>query len=182
MTVEVHMRPWVAVAVTAVAIAALASPSLAQSLAEVAARTKKKDEGKAKPAKVYTETDLRKPSSSGSMSAMEGPADTEASPAAAPTAGTGTAPAGEKPKTEDELNAEKQEEWRQRLQHAQSEVARITTEVDRAQTSLNDLTGPLYGGNRAGLINRLEEGQRQLALAKQQVADLEEEGRRARYR
>jgi hypothetical protein len=181
MTVEVHMRPWVAVAVTAVAIAALASPSLAQSLAEVAARTKKKDEGKAKPAKVYTETDLRKPSSSGSMSAMEGPADTEASPA--PAAGApGAAPAGEKPKTEDELNAEKQEEWRQRLQHAQSEVARITTEVDRAQTSLNDLTGPLYGGNRAGLINRLEEGQRQLALAKQQVADLEEEGRRARYR
>jgi hypothetical protein len=181
MTVEVHMRPWVAVAVTAVAIAALASPSLAQSLAEVAARTKKKDEGKAKPAKVYTETDLRKPSSSGSMSAMEGPADTEASPA--PAAGApGAAPAGEKPKTEDELNAEKQEEWRQRLQHAQSEVARITTEVDRVQTSLNDLTGPLYGGNRSGLITRLEEGQRQLALAKQQVADLEEEGRRARYR
>ena len=175
------MRPWVAVAVAVAASAAIASPVLAQSLAEVAARTKKKDAGKAKPAKVYTETDLRKPATSGAMSQMEGPGSAEPSPA--PAAGTtGAAPAGEVPKTEEEQLAEKQTEWRGRLQHAQSEVTRISAEVERTQLALNDLSGPLYGGNRAGLIARLELGQQQLALAQQQVADLEEEGRRARYR
>jgi hypothetical protein len=177
------MRPWVAVAVTAAAVAALAAPSIAQSLAEVAARTKKKDEGKPKPAKVYTETDLRnRPAGSGSMSAMEGPVPaTVASPA--PGAATGTVPpAGEKVKTEDEIRAEKQAEWRERLQHAESEVVRIGEEVNRAQTALNDISGPLYGGTRAGLITRVEEGKRQLALAQQSVLDIQEEGRRARYR
>lgn len=179
------MRPWVAVAVTAAAVAALATPSIAQSLAEVAARTKKKEEGKPKPAKVYTESDLRsRPAGSGAMSAMEGPVpETATTATASPAPGTGAVPpAGEKAKTEDEIRAEKQAEWRERLQHAESEVARITDEVNRAQTALNDISGPLYGGTRAGLITRVEEGKRQLALAQQQVADLQEEGRRARYR
>lgn len=177
------MRPWVAVAVTAAAVAALASPSIAQSLAEVAARTKKKDEGKPKPAKVYTESDLRsRPAASGSMSAMEGPIPaTVASPAPGAAAGT-VPPAGEKVKTEDEIRAEKQAEWRERLQQAEAEVARLTDVLNRAQTALNDLTGPLYGGTRAGLIANVEEGKRQLALAQQMVVDIQEEGRRARYR
>ena len=175
------MRPWVAVAAAAAAVAVLAPPAPAQSLGEIAARTKKKEEGKAKPAKVYTETDLRsRPATSGSMSAMEGAASAEASPP--PAVAPGTAPAGEKAKTDDELRAEKQQDWRERLQHAESEVARISEEVNRAQTALNDISGPLYGGMRTGLINRVEEGKRQLALAQQMVLDLQEEGRRARYR
>ena len=55
-------------------------------------------------------------------------------------------------------------------------------EVNRAQTALNDISGPLYGGTRAGLITRVEEGKRQLVIAQQNVVDLQEEGRRARYR
>ena len=173
------MRPWVAVAVTAAAAVALASPSIAQSLAEVAARTKKKEEGKPKPAKVYTETDLRsRPAGSGAMSAMEGPVPAGT---ASPAPGA-VSPAGEKPKSEEEIFAEKQTEWRARLQHVESEVVRITEEINRAQTALNDISGPLYGGTRAGLITRVEEGKRQLALAQQSVVDIEEEGRRARYR
>jgi hypothetical protein len=176
------MRPWVAVAVAAAAAITLAAPSIAQSLAEVAARTKKKEEGKPKPAKVYTETDLRsRPAGSGAMSAMEGPVPATAASPAAGAAGT-VPPAGEKPKTDDEIHAEKQAEWRTRLQHAESEVARISEEINRAQTALNDIAGPLYGGTRAGLITRVEEGKRQLALAQQMVVDIQEEGRRARYR
>jgi hypothetical protein len=177
------MRPWVAVAAAAAAIAVLAPPSPAQSLAEVAARTKKKDAEKSgKPAKVYTEADLRgRPAASGSMSQMDGP---DATPAGSPAQGAAGAlpPAGEKPKTEEEERAEKMTEWRERLQHAESEVARISAEVDRAQTALNDLTSPLYGGARTGLINRVDEGKRQLALAQQLVQDIQEEGRRARFR
>ena len=175
------MRPWVAVAVAAAAIAVLAPPSPAQSLGEIAARTnKKKDEARSgKPAKVYTESDLRgRPGNSGNMSQMDGAASTsEASPA--PGAAR---PAGEKPKTEEEARAEAMTDWRERLQHAESEVARISGEVDRSQTALNDLSVPLYGGTRAGLIARVDEGKRQLALAQQLLADTQEEGRRARFR
>lgn len=174
------MRPWVAVAAAAAAVAVLAPPSPAQSLAEIAARTKKKESGK--PAKVYTETDLRgRAAGSGSMSQMEGPAATSAA-SPAPGAAGAVPPAGERPKTEEEERAEKQAEWRERLQHAQSEVTRISAEVDRAQTALNDISGPLYGGTRGGLITRVDEGKRQLALAQQSVLDIQEEGRRARYR
>jgi hypothetical protein len=173
------MRPWVVAAAVAAAAAVLAPPSPAQSLAEVAARTKKKESGK--PTKVFTEADLRgRPATSGSMSQLEGPA---ATPAASPAPGAaGAAPAGEKPKTEEEERAEKQAEWRERLQKAEADVARISEEVNRAQTALNDISGPLYGGTRAGLITRVDEGKRQLALAQQSVLDIQEEGRRARYR
>jgi hypothetical protein len=176
------MRPWVAVVAAAAAVAILAPVLRAQSLAEVAARTKKKDEGKPKPAKVYTEADLRgRPAASGAVSQMEGPSG-EPAPSPAPGAAAAVPPAGEKPKTEEEERAEKQAAWRERLQHAESEVTRISEEINRAQTALNDISGPLYGGTRAGLITRVEEGKRQLALAQQQVVDLQEEGRRARYR
>lgn len=175
------MRPWVAVAVAAIAVAALASPSPAQSLAEVAARTKKKEDKSAKPAKVYTESDLRgRPSASGAMSQMEGPVATVASPA--PGVAGAVPPAGEKVKTEEEERGEKQAEWRERMQKAEGDVTRISDEVSRAQTALNDISGALYGGTRAGLITRVEEGKRQLAIAQQTVVDLQEEGRRARYR
>lgn len=177
------MRPWVAVVAAAAAIAVLAPLSPAQSLGEIAARTNKKkkdDEAKSgKPAKVYTESDLRgRPSATGNVSQMDGSAATsEASPA--PGA---VRPAGEKPKTDEEARAEALTDWRERLQHAEAEVARITAEVDRSQTSLNDLSVPLYGGTRASLIARVEEGKRQLALAQQFLADIQEEGRRARFR
>jgi hypothetical protein len=172
------MRPWVAVVAAAAAVAVLAPPAPAQSLGEIAAQTnKKKDQAKTKPAKVYTETDLRG-SGSGNMSQMDGAAaTTEASPA--PGA---VKPGGEKPKTEEEARAEAMTEWRGRLAHAESEVARISAEVDRSQTALNDLSVPLYGGTRSALIARLDEGRRQLALAQQLVADTQEEGRRARFR
>ena len=77
------MRPWV-LAVAAAVVAAAAVPTLsAQSLAEVAARNKKKE---AKPAKVYTEDDLRgRTGSSGAMSQMDGPATV--APRSAPTGG-----------------------------------------------------------------------------------------------
>ena len=174
------MRPWLAL-VSALAALALAAPSPAQSLAEVAARTKKeKEEKTAKPAKVYTESDLRGRPGAGNVSQMDGPVAVMASPA--PGAVAGATPAGEKPKTEDEERAEKLADWRDRLQKADADVARLTDDVNRAQTALNDLTGPLYGGNRAGLQTRHDDSKRQLAQAQQAVMDLQEEGRRARYR
>lgn len=177
------MRPWFAAAIAVCAALVLAAPSPAQSLAEVAARTKKKEEkdkASKPPAKVYTESDLRGRPGAGSMSQMDGPVAT-ASPVPGGTAVTGAA-TGEKVKTEEELGAEKQAEWRDRMQKAEADVARLSEDVNRAQTALNDISGPLYGGTRSGLITRLEDSKRMLAQAQQTVADLQEEGRRARYR
>jgi cell pole-organizing protein PopZ len=181
------MRPWFAAAIAAAFAFAAVAPSSAQSLAEVAARTKKKqeeDKAAKPPAKVYTESDLHGRPGSGSMSQMDGPVAVAASPSPAPGAAAAGAatPAGAKPKTEDEERAEQQTEWRDRLQKAEADVTRISEEIERAQTALNDISGPLYGGTRAGLITRVEEGKRQLATAQQTVVDIQEEGRRARYR
>jgi hypothetical protein len=182
MTGEVLMRLWVAAAAAGVIAAFVASTAGAQSLAEIAERNKKKEAAKGKPAapKVYTEDDLRAgKAGSGSMSSMDGPVAVAASPApgsAPPAPGAAAA------KSEDEVRAEAEAEWRQRLQQANEDVTRIAGEVDRAQSGLNDLSGPLYGGSRTALLNRLEEGQRNLAAARKKVEDLQEEGRRARYR
>lgn len=175
------MRPWVAAAVAVAAVLILVPVVPGQSLAEVAARNRKKEQEKGKPAKVYTEDDLRgRPASSGSMSQMEGSAVNAV--VASPSPAASPAPGAAKVKTEDEERAERETEWRGRLQRANEEVARLTAEIDRAQTALNDISGPLYGGTRASLITKVEEGQRQLATAKQMVVDIQEEGRRARFR
>lgn len=167
-------------AVAAALVVAVAAPSApAQSLAEVAARTKDKD----KKGKVFTEADLRRPSSNSSATLSQpGQAAPVEQPKAEGEKKEGGAAPAEKEKTEDELRAEKETEWRERLQKAQAEVARLTAEIQRIQTALNDISGPLYGGNRAGLITRLGEAQKLLATAQQSVTDLEEEGRRSRFR
>ena len=173
------MRPWV----LSVAVAALLVPSAsAQSLAEIAARNKKKEAEKGKTAKVYTEDDLRgRGAGTGAMSQMDGPATVAPGAVASPAPGAARPGAAAAP-TEEEQRAAREAEWRKLLAAANEEVTRLQGEVDRAQTALNDISGPLYGGTRAGLITRLEEGQRQLAAAKKQVEDIQEEGRRARFR
>jgi hypothetical protein len=183
MAGEVLMRAWLAAAVAIVAVLILVPVVPGQSLAEVAARNRKKEQEKGKPAKVYTEDDLRgRAASSGSMSQMDGPVNAVVASPSPGAPGASPAPGAPKAKTEDEERAERETEWRGRLQHANSEVARLSAEIDRAQTALNDISGPLYGGTRASLIAKVEEGQRQLAAAKQSVLDIQEEGRRARFR
>jgi hypothetical protein len=178
------MRGILAVGVVA-ALAWAAAPVGAdapKSLGEVAA----KDKDKKKPAKVYTEDDLRNPKGTGTVSkpAAEG--------TTAPAAGTdakkdgdkpaaGDKVAGEKPKTEDELHAAAEKEWRDKLTQAQADVTTWTGEVNRLQSALNDTSGPLYGPGRAAKADALENAKRQLATATQSVADLQEQGRRNRY-
>ena len=179
------MRAVLAVAVVS-ALAWVASPAGAdapRSLGEVAAQTKKK-----KPVKVITEDDLRAPRHGGSYSqpAAEGgtsPTATTASPvpAGSPAPGAAAAPA-EKPKTEDELRADREKEWRDKMTAAQADVATWTGEVTRLQASLSDNTVPMYGAGRAARSDALENAKRQLAAANQAVENLQEEGRRNRFR
>jgi hypothetical protein len=170
-------RSFLTVSVVALA-AAVAWP---QSLAEIAAREKARQEKERKkaggPAKVITEDDLR---GRGAGTYSQPGTGTAASPAASPS--PGASPGAEKPKTDDELRAEAEKAWREKLQHFQSEVTRLEGVVASLQTDLGDITGPLYGGSRTALLNRMDQAQKSLAAAKQQVADIEEEGRRNRYR
>jgi len=94
----------------------------------------------------------------------------------------GASPGAAKPKTEEELRAEQEKAWRERLQQAQEDVTRLQAGIDSMQRDLGDPTMGVYGAGRAKSISRLEEAQKQLAAAKQKVEDLQEEGRRSRYR
>jgi hypothetical protein len=171
------------------ALALLAGTAGAQSLGEVAARTKEKEK---KGAKVYTETDLRGRPGAGTVSQPEGPGAVASVDAPKPEGtaaegekkpeGAAAAPAGEKPKTEEELKAEAQAEWRGRKTKADEDVARLSADVAKLQNLLGDLTGPMYGGGRTALLNRMEETKKQLATAQQTQADVDEEGRRKGYR
>jgi DNA repair exonuclease SbcCD ATPase subunit len=182
----VMQRVSTAAALLAAALWTLPQVVSAQSLGEAAERAKRERERRGGKPKVITDQDLR---SAGSrvqelpVSSSENEA-TEAAPAAegTTTEGTTAAAPAKAEKTEDELRAEAETKWRERLQQARAEVSRLNAEAAQLQTSLNDLTTTLYGSNRANTMTRLDEVKKQLATAQQSVTDLEEEGRRSRFR
>jgi len=153
----------------------------AQSLAEIAAKQKEKRKGK--PTKVFTEEDLKKGPSRGFTS---GESSEPAPEGAAPAPGAATAPegSGTQPpqKSEDELRAERQAAWRDKIQKARDNVTQLSSEVSRLEAALNDLTVPVYGATRTTRVEAHQKAKQQLAAAQLAVADLEEEGRRNGYR
>lgn len=166
------------------AVAWAAVPAVADappSLGEVAAKEKEKKKGK-----VYTEDDLRNPKRGGSYSqpAAVGEATAPATGDKKPdaTASPAATSASPKPKTEDELRAEGETAWREKLTQAQADVATWTAESSRLQAALSDTSLPPYGPARASRADALANAQRQLAAATSAVETLTEEGRRNRYR
>jgi hypothetical protein len=166
---------------TVSAVALAAAIAWPQSLAEVAAREKERQDKLKKKtggaAHVITEDDLR---GRGAGTYSQPGAGTAATPSSSPS--PGASPGAEKAKTEDEIRAEQEKAWRDRLEHFQAEVTRLTGVVDSLQRDLGDMTGPLYGGSRTSLLNNLDKAQKSLAEARLQVEAIQEEGRRNRYR
>jgi DNA repair exonuclease SbcCD ATPase subunit len=178
----VMQRVSTAAALLAAALLMLPQVVSAQSLGEAAERAKRERERRGGKPKVITEQDLRSASSRVQempVSSSETEGSTEAAPAAEGT--TAAAPAKAE-KTEDELRAEAETKWRERLQQARAEVSRLNAEAAQLQTSLNDLSTNVYGSNRAAMMTRLDEVKKQISTAQQSVSDLEEEGRRSRFR
>jgi hypothetical protein len=164
-------------AAVAAALLLSSAPSSAQSLAELAAREKER-RAKAKAGKTYTESDLGR----GSSAAV--PVSDTTPEATVPTSGaeaTKTEPA-KKEKTEDELRAEREAAWRERVGKANAEITRLQDRADALQRALNDLTQNLYGSTRQAQANELEQVQTQLTAARKGLEDLQEEGRRNGYR
>jgi len=151
-----------------------------QSLGEIAAREKERQEKVKKKtggaAHVITEDDLR---GRGAGTYSQPGAGSSATPTASPSPG---ASPGAPQKTDDEIRADQEKAWRDRLQQAQEEVTRLSGIVDGLQRDLGDATVGVYGTGRAKMLSRMDEAQKMLAAAKQKVEDLQEEGRRSRFR
>lgn len=168
-----HVSFTAALAATALFLIPCASP--AQSLGEVAARERAKK--KPKTTQVITNDDL------GRRVRTTAPVSfTEAAPAEEKEASPAPAAAGKPEPSEEEQRADAQKAWREKMQAAQAEVARLKNMVDQIQFQLNDLTVSLYGPNRVSLMNKLEEAKKALTAAQQTVSDLEDQGRRSAFR
>jgi hypothetical protein len=155
-----------------------------QSLAEAAAKEKERRKAAQAKAKVYTEGDLGKGGSSGTFSAPSGPDSTSAAPASdtSPKEGGAASPAGKKEKTPEELKAEQQKTWRDKLQKANDDITRISARIDTLQRAASDLSQNIYSASRTSQLNELEQAKKQLAETQQALTDLEDEGRRNGYR
>ena len=182
------MRLPVAAAFLALAVGLASAPVAAQSLGDVAAREKAKKEKAARegktrpPAKVITDEELRGRMGAGTLSQPAVEDNVAISTPASATPARPGQPAAAPEKTEDELRAERVAEWRQKLQIARADVATLRARRDQIQAALSDMSGPIYGPNRASMANQLEQTKTQLTTTEQTVASLEEEGRRNGYR
>jgi hypothetical protein len=154
--------------------------SRAQSLTEAAAKEKERRKGKT--GRTLTEDDLhragvsRQQEGASTDGAAVAPADAAAADAKTPKDG---AP---KAKPADEVRADQEKAWRDRLTKANDDVSKLSAQVDTMQHALNDTSQNLYGSGRATQVARLEDTKRQLAAAQQSILDLQEEGRRSSYR
>jgi hypothetical protein len=175
---DVMARVSTAAAFLAAAVLAFPLAVSAQSLGEAAEKAKRERKGKTK---VITETELRRGTLEPPVTSAE---TTEASDSKETPKDGAAAAAPAKPaeKTDDELRAEAEAKWRERVQKAEADVTRLRDEASQIQTALNDVSQNMYGANRASLLNRLESVNKDLAAAQQSVSDLQEEGRRSRYR
>jgi hypothetical protein len=181
-------------AAAAATLLLLASTASAQGLGDVATREKEKRKASpAKPAKVYTESDIGR-----SMTPVAPDLPATAEDAAAKPAGEGAAAAegGVAPeggaatpgaptdaeKAAEEARAKAEADWRKRLDQARKEEAVYKDVIDKLQLELNDTSGGFYNPGRAARIAFQEENKQKLAEVQGRIGALEEEGRRNNYR
>jgi len=154
-------------------IFAAATSSQAQSLPELAKLEKArraKLRAAAGPAKLYTEGDK-----SGMAADPNETAESASSPAAP---GASAAPgSGKKEKSAEELAAERQKEWSERVKKAQDEIKMVEDVIGRNERSLSSMYNITPA--RQDMVNAIEADKKRLAALKQSLVDLEEERRRA---
>jgi hypothetical protein len=167
----------IALSLVALLSAPAASQEQEQSVVELAAKEKERRKNTPKGT-TYTEEDLRR---AGRRAGNE-PAPAASKPQAQTAGAAAQAEAGETPdKTEEEIRAEEQDAWREKLQKANEEAEAFRERIDMLQTSLNDLTQNLYTSNRLTMMRRLEQAKQDLVEAEQTIQELEAEGVQKRY-
>jgi hypothetical protein len=173
-------------AAVSVAVLLLASAASAQGLGDAATREKEKRKAApAKPAKVYTDTDIGR--SMAPVSATELPvAPPEGGAAAAKPEGAqgaaGEAAPSDAEKAAEDARLKAEADWRKRLDQARKEEAVYRDIIDKLQLELNDTSGGFYNPGRASKIAFQDENKQKLAEVQGRIAALEDEGRRSGYR
>lgn len=153
---------------------ATVSVTQAQSLTELAKQEKQrraKLRTSGAPAKVYTESN-----SSTQPPAEAAPADA-ATTAADPLAAAVPAPGAPKEKTREELAADRQKEWADKVKAAQDEITALEAAITKNERNLASLINITPA--RQDLANAIEADKKRLAELKQSLVNLEEERRRA---
>ena len=143
----------------------------AQSLTELAKQEKQrraKLRTSGAPARVYTENNRTAQSE---PAAADAPATTGTDPLVA------AAPGAPKEKTREELDAERQKEWADRLKKAQDEIASLEATIARNERNLASLINITPA--RQDLANAVEADKKRLADLRQSLVSLEDERRRA---
>ena len=157
--------------VSAVALASV-GVAQAQSLPELA-KLEKQRRAKLRaadgPAKVYTEGDR-----TGTATASAAPAEGDA--VAVPVPPT-TSPSGQKEKTPEELAAERQKAWADKVKAAQDQIVELEGVISKNERNLASLINITPA--RQDLANAIEADKKKLAALKQSLIDLEDERRRA---
>jgi len=186
------MRVVQAAALTAAALL-LTSVASAQGLGDAAAAAREKRKADpAKPAKVYTETDIGQAmapvSTTSDLPATAEPAAAGGQPASEGSAAAGGLPAAEGTVAADQAaedpakaQAKAAEAWSKQLDQARQEEAVYKDTINKIQLQMTDTSG-LYSPGRATNSAFLEENKQKLAATQARIAALEEEGRRNRYR
>jgi hypothetical protein len=150
----------------------------AQSLVELAEKEKKRREAVKGSGKVITEKDL------GRRSRTPPPADaTEAQTTSSPEAQGTQAQSGEgEEKSPSELREEKRAEIQRKIDEQVGLIRAVQEVIDETQLELNDLTDLTFGSRRQKLLNLIESSKAEIAGFEQEIANLEEEARRAGVR
>ena len=156
--------------VSALALAMTAAAQAQQSLPELAKAEKARRAQLQKaggPAKVYTEGDA-------------GGGSSQPDSAAAPAAGAG-APAGsaskKKDKTPEEVAADKQAEWNEKVKKAQDEIKELEATIARNERILSSLINITPQRHELGL--QVEADKKKLVDLQKSLVNLEDERRRA---
>ena len=156
----------------AVSILAVATAGAAQtqSLTDLAKQEKQRRAKLRAPSRVYTEADR-------STAPVPEPEVTD--PAAAPPADplAIAAPGGKKEKTREELAAEAQKAWAEKVKAAQDEITALEGAISKNERNLASLINITPA--RQDLANAIEADKKRLAALKQSLVNLEEERRRA---
>lgn len=169
MNLKIALSLAVATALTA------GSTAHAQSLTDIAKAEK------ARRAKVRAAAgEVKTYSDSGKTAPEAAGADESAPVVAANTAPAEGAPSAEpvkKEKTPEELAAEKQQEWAERVKKAQDEIKALEDAIAKNERSLASMYNITPA--RADMANAIEADKKKLAALKQSLVTLEEERRKA---
>jgi hypothetical protein len=141
-----------------------------EDLAAAAAREKERRAGKS--GRVITEDDLAKAHQSAT------PADESAAGATSEASGSAATSATPQGKSDEDLRAERAKAWRDRRDKLAQNIAQLEERIAELRQATADRRVYQYSAGRARQVESLKQAEEQLALAQQQLEDLDEEGRR----